>query len=135
MGLMRWDPVDVDRFRDDFSRYWNRFRDEWSNLDLGRPRTRFQQTEDGYWVEFELPGVNPSQVDIEIDGDSITVSGQFPPFPATSEEGSESFHSTVNFPTEVDPETAEATFHHGLLRVKAERAGGRRRHIPIKTMS
>lgn len=133
MALMRWDPMDVDRFRDDINRYWNRFRDEW--MESARPRTRIHQDTEGYWVDFELPGVNPEEVDIEVDGDSVTVSGEFPATPVQAEEARESFHSTVGLPTEIDPESAEAEFQHGLLRVRVARAGGRRRHIPIRSRS
>ncbi|MBX5466823.1 MAG: Hsp20/alpha crystallin family protein [Firmicutes bacterium] len=135
MALMRWDPTDVDRFREDMQRFWNRFREEW-NWEGARPRTRFHQTDEGYLVEFELPGVDPDQVEVEVDGESVTVRGQFPP-PPTAREGEaeaegDRFHSVVTFPTEVDPETAEAHFRHGLLSVRVARLGGRRRRVSVR---
>jgi HSP20 family protein len=140
MALMRWDPMDVDRFREDMARFWNRFREDW-NWDTARPRTHFHQTDEGYLVEFELPGVDPDDVEVEVDGDSVTVRGRFPAPPVaarTAERGEaeegEAFHSVVSFPTEVDPETAEASFRHGMLSVRVARVGGRRRRLAVRRL-
>jgi HSP20 family protein len=105
---MRWDPADVDHFRDNMSGVWSQVRDDW-NLDNTRPRTHLHQIENGFMAEFELPGVNPDQVNIEVDDQSISVKGAFPASPLEQDkrEGEE-FHAVVGFPTEVDPETAEA---------------------------
>ncbi len=129
--LMRWDPADVDHFRDNMSRVWSQVRDDW-NLDNTRPRTHLHQIENGFMAEFELPGVNPDQVNIEVDDQSISVKGAFPASPLEQDkrEGEE-FHAVVGFPTEVDPETAEADYHFGLLRITVFKATGRRKRISI----
>lgn len=132
MALIRWDPQDVDRFREDMNRMWSRLRDEW-NFDQTRPRTHLHPTDDGYLVEFELPGVDPNDVSIDVDADTVNVRGQFP---ASLEENDprqgEPFHAVVSFPSEIDPETAEAHYRHGLLSVKVFKLSGRRRRLNIK---
>jgi HSP20 family protein len=131
MALMRWDPTDFDRWRDDMWRMFGRMRDDW-NLDNTRPRTHLHQIDNGYLVEFELPGVDPSQVDVEIDEESVSVRGEFPAHPLESDQrGGETFHAVVSFPTEIDPESATAEYRHGLLAITAYKARGRRRRLEL----
>ncbi|OLZ08795.1 Hsp20/alpha crystallin family protein [Sulfobacillus thermosulfidooxidans] len=131
--LMRWDPTDIQHFRNDMSRVWNRMRDDW-NLDDTKPRTHLHQIENGYMAEFELPGVDPDLVNIEVDEESISVKGTFPASPLEQDkrEGEE-FQAVVGFPTEIDPESAEAEYKYGLLRVKVYKATGRRKKISISS--
>lgn len=135
MALLRWDPHEMDRFRGDMSRLWNRMREDW-NLDSSRPRTHLHQIENGYLVEVELPGVDPELVDIEVDEESISIRGQFPGTPIENEarEG-ESFHATIGFPSAIDPETADANYQHGLLRITVHKTSTRRRRIDIRPKS
>ncbi len=131
MSLMRWDPTDFDNFRADMNRLWTRMREDW-NLDQGRPRTHLHRTEDGYLAKFELAGVDPDSVNIEVDIDSVTVSGQFPAASIQRDHPfGEEFSATVNFPGEIDPETAEAESSHGLLTVRAHRSQAKRRQLNI----
>lgn len=131
MSLMRWDPNDFDRFRDDLNRFWSRMRAEW-NLDQTEPRTHLHRTETGYLVEFELAGVDPNDVDIEVDMDSVTVRGVFPADPLEADRrAGERFEAVVELPTEIDPDQATADWRHGLLVVRCARTQTRRRQIPI----
>ncbi len=129
--LMRWDPADVDHFRDNMTRVWSQVRDDW-NLDNTKPRTHLHQIENGFLAEFELPGVNPDEVNIEVDGESISVTGHFPGSPLEADKRvGEEFHAIVGLPTEVDPDTADADYQYGLLRIKVFKATGRRKKISI----
>lgn len=123
----------MDRMRDDMSRMWNRMRSDW-NLDHTRPRTHLHQMDDGYLAEFEVPGVDPDLVEIEVDDESVSVRGEFPACPGeTDDRVGESFHVVMSWPTEVDPETAEANFRHGLLSVTAHKTASRRRRISLQS--
>jgi HSP20 family molecular chaperone IbpA len=77
--------------------------------------------------------VNPDEVNIEVDAETISVTGNFPASPIEQDkrEGEE-FHAIVGMPTEVDPDTAEADYEYGLLRIKVFKATGRRKKISIK---
>ena len=131
MALIRWDPQDVDRFRDDMTRFWTRVRDDW-NLDNTRPRTHLHAIANGFMVEFELPGVDPKDVSIEVDEESINVRGAFPgAHDENDQRQGEDFHALVHFPSEINPDTAEAQYRHGLLSVKVFKSMGRRRKIEI----
>jgi len=129
--LIRLDTNDYDHFRDDVTRFWSRMREDW-NLDQTRPRSHLHRTDDGYLVEFELPGVDPNAVEIEVDVDSITVSGQFPSSPLEHDRRTgENFSAVINFPTEINPDSAEAEYRHGLLSVRTHRTIAKRRQTPI----
>ncbi|MDA8194770.1 MAG: Hsp20/alpha crystallin family protein [Thermaerobacter sp.] len=131
MALIRWDPQDMDRFREDMTRFWTRMRDDW-NLDQTKPRTHLHAIENGYLVEFELPGVDPDAVSMEVDEKSISVRGQFPGTPAERDRRiGDSFHATVTLPSEINPDSAEAQYRHGLLSLKVTKSPGRRRRIQI----
>lgn len=131
MPLLRWDPQETERLRDEMSRMWSRVREDW-NLDDTRPKTHVHQVENGFVVEFELPGVDPELVSLEVDQDSISVKGQFPASPMERDiRAGEQFHAVVNLPSDIDPDSAKAEYRHGLLDIHVNRASGRRRQISI----
>jgi HSP20 family protein len=131
MAVMRWDGGEFDRLRGDMARMFNRVRDEWS-FDATRPRTHMHQVGDGYIAEVELAGVEPQQVDIDVDEESVSVHGQFPPCPGEDHhEETAAFHVVLTWPTEVNPDTARADWRHGLLMVQAQKAASHRRRVPI----
>ncbi len=131
MPLLRWDPQEADRLRDEMTRMWSRVRDDW-NLDNSRPKTHVHQVENGFVVEFELPGVDPDLVSLEVDQDSISVKGEFPASPIERDtRAGESFHAVVNLPSDIDPDTAKAEYRHGLLDIHVSRSSGKRRQISI----
>jgi HSP20 family protein len=86
-----------------------------------------------------IPGITPEDIDVTIDKGTVTLHGTTPNV-ARSEEASEAtwylhelphgnFSRSVTLPVEVDANAAEATFEHGILRLrlpKAEAAKPRR---------
>jgi len=96
-----------------------------------------RETQAGYELEASLPGVKPEDVDIQVDGETLTLRGKS----AADEEKqagrnfiyrerrSGSFFRMVRLPEAVDPEKVEATLEQGVLRVqlpKLNQAGQRR---------
>lgn len=133
MSLLRFNSQDMDRFKDDMTHMWRRMREDW-NLDTSKPQTHLHQIENGYLVECELPGVDPDTVDLEVDETSVSIRGTFPASPMEVDaRAGESFDAVIGLPTEIDPETAHATYRHGLLSVSLHKAPGRRRRLPIET--
>jgi HSP20 family protein len=132
--LLRWEPADVQRFRQDMNRVWSWFRDDWDS-DFSRPRTRLHELENEFVVEVELPGVDPDTVDLEVDADNVLVKGPLPKSPAAPDEDRGNFQAAVSFPGEVDPDRAQATFRHGLLVVRIPKAHATRRKIAVKAQS
>ena len=80
------------------------------------------------FVEAELPGIVPDDVDLHVYGDRLTISAEKK---AETQEGKDDGKSyfrserrwgkverVVSFPVEADPESAEASFKNGVLTVK-----------------
>lgn len=97
-------------------------------------------TEDAVYVEASLPGVNKDNVDISLDGDTLTIRAEVP---APKDEGRdyairERFYGTLqrsltlNVP--VDAAKAEATFENGVLTLRIPKAeAAKPKKISVKT--
>jgi HSP20 family protein len=83
----------------------------------------------GLTLTAELPGLDASQLDVHVDKDSVTVSGQRAAAPTGTKEESyvrrerwfEPFRRTVELPFDVDPEKCEAVYEKGILTLKLAR--------------
>ena len=76
-------------------------------------------------VRVALPGVEKSEVRVEVSEDAVTVSGrrrEGAPDGGRRELPSGEFRRRVRLPVEVKPATAKAALRNGLLRVAVERA-------------
>lgn len=92
------------------------------------PPVNLHVTDNDLLLTLEIPGVDPSQVDVTVTGDTVAIAGE-----RTTEasKNSESFHRrerpsgqfrrTLQLPFEVDPTRTEASYEKGVLRVKLAR--------------
>lgn len=100
-------------------------------------------TEDRATVLAAIPGVDPEQIDITIDKNTLSLKGEF----ANSAQAEDatgatwylhelpwgSFQRSLTLPWEIDVEVAEATFDHGLLRLTLPKAqSARPRQIRVR---
>jgi HSP20 family protein len=95
----------------------------------------------GYEVSVELPGLEDKDIDVEFADGMLTVSGEKREESEKKENGylmSErsygSFRRQLTLPADADPETIEAKFKDGVLKVamkKDEKAADRARKIKI----
>src|SRR5918992_5421640 len=98
---------------------------------------------DAYLISVELPGVEPSQVEINFEQNVLTVRGVKPSsFDAntgeyrvyTAERVSGEFERAVRLPDFVDSERIDASYHNGLLRIVVPKAqAAQPRKIEIRT--
>jgi len=85
---------------------------------------------DAYLINVELPGVEPSQVEINFEQNVLTIRGTKPrSFDTegeyrvyTAERVSGDFERAVRLPDFVDSERIEASYDHGLLRILVPKA-------------
>ncbi|MCO5984735.1 Hsp20/alpha crystallin family protein [Actinoallomurus spadix] len=99
------------------------------------PIAEIDETEDGYVVRLELPGILPDDVDVNIRDRELCVSGEV----REETEGSNAlrvrvgrFHYHASLPSDVDADNVEGKLEEGVLTLripKAQRAHGHR--IPI----
>jgi HSP20 family protein len=80
---------------------------------------------DRYVVEADLPGVDPSSVDVDVDGQLLTIRAERRPVVSeregvqwmTRERETGSYVRQLNLGQDVDLENISATYDHGVLKV------------------
>jgi HSP20 family protein len=115
--------------------------DDWQGRTLWSPQIDVQQRNDSVIVRADLPGVSKENVQVEMEGDALIISGQRR---EEREEGGDeqgyrllersygSFYRSVPLPQGVDPDQIEAAMRDGVLTVTlplAENARPRRIEI------
>jgi len=121
MNLIHWNPFqDLDRWFEN---------EDWAlpvipSSFLKEPAMDIYQTDKEVVAEFNLPGLNPDQVNISIKNQILTVKGE-------KEEKEEekkkdywrkeirrgSFERMVKLPVEVDEDKVEASYEKGILKI------------------
>jgi HSP20 family protein len=102
------------------------------------PLVDLEEQDDAYVVEADVPGVKPEDVDVELVGNELMVSGEIKEKERTGTLRRQTRHTgrfeyRVSLPAHVDPEKVEAKLTDGVLEIrvpKSERA--QRRRIEIK---
>jgi len=144
-SIIRWNPI-----RDFFDTSLDTFFDDiWSPL---VPSTfagdnvlalDVQDSSKSYTVVTSLPGVKPEDIQVRLDGDRLTISGEVQQSstrnqrPLIRERYYGRFSRSIRLPEPVDSKNAEAVYHNGVLTLtlpKAESAA-RIRRIPVKISS
>ena len=91
------------------------------------PAADVSETEGAYVVEIELPGVRPEDVDVELDGNELVVTGEVK---ERKREGLlrrrtrriGNFEYRVTLPGDLRADDVEASLAHGLLTVQVPKA-------------
>ncbi len=125
-AVARWDPfTELSRLRTRLDRMF----DEWPGLDAGDgawlPAIDVVQG-DGYMVvRADVPGAKPDEVKIEVEDDTLTISGRHEEHTdeqhknyVRHERRCGSFSRSVPLPTGIDPNKIEAKAHDGVLEVR-----------------
>lgn len=89
------------------------------------PSLDISESESDFQVHFDLPGIKPEEVKLEIHDDRLTISGKRETLKTTEgksfhrvERASGDFFRTVVLPQSIDQEHIEAKFHDGVLDVR-----------------
>ena len=107
------------------------------------PRLDISETEKDFTISAELPGLEPDDINIALDRNTLTICGEKQ---AEKEEKGKrfyrversygSFHRSIPLPNEVDEDKIDASFKRGVLKVKlpkTKKAQENSKHIHIKT--
>ncbi|GBD42579.1 Spore protein SP21 [bacterium HR40] len=126
---------EMDRIFDEF------FRSSGLSLTAGEawmpaPQLDLVETDEEYRVIVELPGVDPSDVTVEVRGDLLVVRGEKK---AEQEEKAENryvverrfgrFERCIRLPAAVDLEKAEATYDKGVLTIRLPKPAEARKPV------
>lgn len=100
------------------------------------PALDLEESGDQYTLHVELPGVRPEDIELSVDGEALTLTGERHFYDEQEaerfrrvERSFGRFHRVIRLPDGSDPEGVEATWRDGLLEIrvpKRERARARR---------
>ena len=89
-----------------------------------RPNINTRETDDNYYIEAELPGVKKDDVDIKVDGNVLTISGERNVRKEVKDEDYHKIESryglfsrSFTLPEKVDISNIQAEFEDGVLEV------------------
>jgi len=104
------------------------------------PKTDVYEEADRIVLELEAPGLREEDVNLTLEGNALTISGER----KRSDDRKEgryqrveryygSFSRTFTLPSTVDPNSIEANYEHGVLHISmSKRADARPRQIQVK---
>ncbi len=124
---MLFSPMGPDPFA--LMRSLTRDADRWRPASArGFPSVNIWQGADSTAVTAELPGVQPTDIDIQVKEDLLTISGERKPPEGEGEtvwhrreRGFGRFSRVIRLPYRVDAETVEARYEDGVLQVELHR--------------
>lgn len=146
-NVTRWDPALemanmrglMDRLFDQSFGRFPGFRNAGEDFGIANLGLDVYETGEEYVIKAQVPGIAPEDVDISVEDDVLTISGEF----THKDEAKEdqylrrelrygSFHRALRLPPTVEAEKAQATFEHGVLKLTLpKRPEARARSIKI----
>jgi HSP20 family protein len=131
MALIRWEPVrELNTIQNEMNRLFNTFFDTpaptgGTNLRRWIPAMDLLETEDDFVLRADLPGLSENDVNIELEDNVLTISGERKAEHEERKEGyyrveraSGTFSRSLTLPEGVDPEGVSANFERGVLEVR-----------------
>ncbi len=140
MGLRPWDNL-----REEMDQLFSRFfgsEGEMAGGAMFSPSLDLSETDDEIEVRLDLPGFKPEEIDVDLNQDVLTVSGEHSEEKEEKEDGRRyhrierrmgSFRRSVSLPASVQEDKVDASFRDGVLTIKMPKAEeSRSRRIPVK---
>lgn len=129
-----------DEMQNLYSEFQNMGKDVAEMAPIGRGVPVDIHEEDGKMViEAELPGVSKEDINLRADGKKVDISAESSQEVKEQNEkyyrqerSSRKFRRRIQWPEKVDPETIEASYDDGVLRVEAEREEMNGRDIDVE---
>ncbi len=134
MALIRWEPVrELNTIQSEMNRLFNTFFEASTPGNGGTvgpirrwiPAMDLVETEDAFVLRADLPGLSESDVNIELEDNVLTISGERKAEHEERKEGyyrveraSGRFSRSLTLPEGVDPEAVQARFDKGVLEVR-----------------
>lgn len=148
MSLVRWKPRSdsfMDPFFDRFAQQVNEMFGDWPLESTNRtwyPALDLVEEKDRILVRLELPGIDPKNVDINLQANLLTISGERKDeFESTEgrvlkrEQVYGTFQRTLQLPYRVHSEKVKATYEKGVMTIslpKVEEQVGRQIQVEVK---
>jgi HSP20 family protein len=142
MALIRWEPVrELNTIQNEMNRLFNTFFESSAPAGHGSAQTMRRwipamdlvETEDAFVLRADLPGLSESDVNIELEDNVLTISGERKAEHEERKEGyyrveraSGTFSRSLTLPEGVDPEAVSANFERGVLEVRVPKPEARK---------
>jgi len=112
----------------------------WGDGDRFLPAMDVRETEDKVIIEAELPGMEPKDVDIKIEGDSLVISGERKQEKEQKTKGYHRierafgrFQRELELPYGSDPNKVDATYTNGVLTIEiGKKEEAKKKTIQVK---
>src|SRR4029450_8589226 len=134
MALVRWEPVrELTSIQNEMNRLFNTFFDtptpgnggSGGKLRRWIPAVGLVETEDHFVLKADLPGLTEADVNVEVEDNVLTLSGERKAEHEDKREGYVrversfgSFRRSLTLPEGIDPEAVQASFDNGVLEVR-----------------
>jgi len=133
MALIRWEPVtELNTIQNEMNRLFNTFFEQPSQATRGNgalrrwlPPMDLVETGDHYVLRADLPGLSDGDVNIQLEDNTLTISGERK---TEHEQGGEgyyrlergfgAFSRALTLPDGVDPDSVQAHFDRGVLEIR-----------------
>jgi HSP20 family protein len=133
MALIRWEPVrELNTIQNEMNRLFNTFFESSGTQGGGQATARrwlppmdLVESGEEFVLRADLPGLSEDDVNIELEDNVLTISGERKAEHEQRQEGyyrleraSGSFSRSLTLPEGVDPEKVQASFDRGVLEVR-----------------
>ncbi len=92
------------------------------------PLLNFREVENSYVITAEIPGMKTEDLEIKIEGDTLTLKGERKPHELGEgasyhrrERATGKFQRSLTLPTRIDPENVKATYKEGVLTINLQK--------------
>ena len=135
MALVRWDPVrEIDSLQGEMNRLFSAFFDSPTRSAGGNgssatrrwlPAMDLVETGEHFVLRADLPGITENDVNIEVENNVLTVSGERKAEHEDKQQGyyrlersTGAFSRSLTLPEGIDPDAVTAAFDNGVLEVR-----------------
>lgn len=130
MAIIRWDPFrEMTNFEDQFNRLWRGLAEGRQRQESWLPAVDVFDTKDAVVLKAELAGMNPDDIQIEVEDNVLTIKGERKFEEKVEEERYYrverrfgSFQRSLALPQGVRPEDISANYEDGILEVRVPKA-------------
>lgn len=148
MALIRWEPVaELNSLQNEMNRLFNTFFDQPAPTSRGGGQARrwipamdLVETPDHYVLRADLPGLSDEEVNVELQDNVLTISGERKAQHETQPEGYYrlerafgAFSRSLTLPEGIDPGAVQAHFDRGVLELRIPKPEQKKpRQVQIK---
>lgn len=132
MALIRWEPLqEIDEIQREMNRLFDRFQVPASreNGFAFVPAAELQDTPEAFLLKLEVPGIKAEDLDIQVTGEAISISGERRSEQTSQEKGMTRtefrygrFRRVIPLPARIQNDQVEATYDNGILNLRLPKA-------------